>query len=143
MSFTTAAPLPVRALAVTLALFGLLALFGSIFLWGQGVIFNPPEGVDLAFPIADIFVNAPASFSAAFGLWRMQRLGYVVSQFVAGFYVYASVEIFVDLWQHGAASTGEFIAILIPQVIAVIVACVLVFYLWSIQDLFFTDPEPR
>ena len=125
-----------KVLSIVLFLFSLLAFFGSLFLWGQGFILSPPKDVDLGFPITDLLVNAPASLIAAIGLWRMKRFGYVAAQFVAGFYVYASVEIFVDLWQHGAASTAEFIAILLPQVLAVIVAFLLVSYLWSIQDRF-------
>jgi hypothetical protein len=127
----------VKALAIILLLFSALAFTGSFFLWGQGVIFNPPVAVDLSYPISDLLVNVPASLIAAVGLWRMKRFGYVASQFVAGFYLYASIEIFVDLWQHGAASTGEFYAILIPQILAVLVAILLVGYLWTVQERFF------
>jgi len=137
-SLKTTPPVKLKALSIILLAFSLLAFTGSLFLWGQGFIFNPPPGVDLRFPITDLIVNAPASLVAAIGLWRMKRFGYVAAQFVAGFYAYASVEIFVDLWQHGAASPGEFMAILIPQLLAVIVACLLVLYLWTIQDQFFT-----
>ncbi len=52
--------LPIRTLAVLLFLFGLLAFFGSLFLWGEGFILEFPTGVDYAFPITDILVNAPA-----------------------------------------------------------------------------------
>jgi hypothetical protein len=133
----SAPPAGVKVLSVILLLFGLMAFFGSLFLWGQGFLLDPPEGVDLSFPIADILINAPASIIAAVGLWRMKRYGYLASQFVAGFYIYASVEIFVDLCQHGAASTAEYWAILIPQVFAVLVAGLLIAYLWTLQDRFF------
>jgi hypothetical protein len=129
----------VRLLSTTLFLFGIFALIGSLFVWGQGFIFSVPEGTDLRYPITDLIVNVPATFIAAVGLWRMKTYGYIASQFVAGFYVYASVEIFVDLWQHGAASKGQFFAILIPQVLAVIVAFGLVFYLWKIRTKFFRN----
>jgi hypothetical protein len=128
---------PIRVLSVTLFLFAALAAFGSIFLWGQGSIFSPPVDAALAFPIADLLVNVPASLTAAIGLWRMKRYGFVAAQIVAGIYLYASVEIFVDLWQHGANSTVEYYAILIPQVLAVIVAAALVLYLWRVKNLFF------
>jgi hypothetical protein len=124
---------PVRALAVVLFIFGCLAFFGSLFLWGQGFLLSFPADVDLGYPITDILVNAPASFVAALGLWQMRRYGYVAAQFVAGFYVYASVEIFVDVAQSGPPYPVE---IIIPQVLAVIVAAALVGYLWSLQDSF-------
>ena len=124
---------PIRALAVVLFLFGCLAFFGSLFLWGQGFLLAFPAGVDLGYPITDILVNAPASFVAALGLWRMRRYGYVAAQFVAGFYVYASVEIFVDVAQNGPPYPVE---IIIPQVLAVVVAVALVGYLWRFQDSF-------
>jgi hypothetical protein len=133
------APVPVRVLSIALFVFAFAAALGSLFLWGQGFIFDAPEGVDLAFPIADLLVNLPVSLTAAVGLWRMRRYGYVAAQIAAGIYLYASVEIFVDLWQNGAASTGEFIAIVIPQALAVITACVLVIYLWKEQDRFFSS----
>ncbi len=116
-----------------LFLFGLLAFFGSLFLWGQGFLLAFPQGVDLAYPITDILVNAPASIVAAVGLWQLRRYGYVAAQFVAGFYIYASVEIFVQVFQDGPPYAME---IIMPQVLAVIVAIALVSYLWQVQDTF-------
>lgn len=126
-------PRGVKILAVILFFFGLFALVGSLFLWGQGFILTFPGGVDLAYPTADILVNAPASILAAIGLWRMRRYGYVASQFVAGFYIYASVEIFVHVFQDGPPFAIE---ILLPQILAVLVALALVFCLWPLQDRF-------
>lgn len=126
-------PLPIRILAVVLFLFGLSAFFGSVFLWGEGFILQFPPGVDYAFPITDILVNAPASIIAAIGLWKLRRYGYVAAQFVAGFYVYASVEIFVEVIQSGPPYPVE---IVVPQVLAVAVAIALVVYLWRVQELF-------
>jgi hypothetical protein len=123
----------VGVLAWTLGLFGLLALVGSLFLWGQGFLLRFPPGIDYAFPVADILVNAPASLAAAVGLWRMRRWGYVAAQFVAGFYVYASVEIFAMVWQEGPPFP---LAIVVPQVAALIVAGFLVVYLWPRQAWF-------
>jgi len=127
------APLPVRTLAVLLFLFGLFAFFGSLFMWGEGFLLRFPEGVDYRFPIADILVNAPASILASVGLWKLRRYGYVAAQFVAGFYIYASVEIFVEVVQGGPPYALE---IVVPQVLAVAVAFALVFYLWRVQDVF-------
>ena len=129
-------PVGLKALSIVLFIFGIFAFFGSLFLWGDGILFRPPQGVDLSFPITDILVNAPASILAAIGLWQLRRYGYVVSQFVAGFYVYASVEIFVHVFQTGPPFALE---ILIPQVFAVLTAAVLVFYLWRLQPLFFQE----
>jgi hypothetical protein len=125
--------IPVRILAVLLFLFGLFAFFGALFLWGEGFLFRFPQGVNVSGPFADLFVNAPASIIAAIGLWRLKRYGYVASQFVAGFYVYASVMIFVEMFQGGLPRT---FAIYGPQTLAVLVAIALVFYLWRIRDLF-------
>lgn len=129
----TPRPIPVTILAVLLCLFGLFALLGSLFLWGEGFLFSWPEGVDYAFPITDLLVNAPASLAAAVGLWRRTRWGYAASQFVAGFYTYASVEIFVMVAQEGPPYPLE---IVLPQLLALAVAGVLVIYLWRIQDVF-------
>jgi hypothetical protein len=133
MTKTTDPPIPVKALAVVLSMFGLLAFFGSALLWGEGFILDPPPGVDLGFPVTDILINAPASIIAAVGLWRMRHWGYIASQFVAGFYVYASVEIFVHVAQNGPPYPPEIVA---PQVLAVLVAIALVVYLWRIRDQF-------
>ena len=133
MTETTRAPVPVKMLAVLLFLFGLLAFFGSAFLWGEGFILNPPAGVDLGFPVTDILVNGPASIAAAIGLWKMRTWGYIASQFVAGFYIYASVEIFVHVAQEGPPYLPEIVA---PQVLAVLVAVALVVYLWRIRKQF-------
>jgi hypothetical protein len=130
-------PIFVKILAILLSLFGLLAFAGSAFLWGEGFILNPPAGIDLAFPITDILVNAPASIAAAVGLWRMRQWGYTASQFVAGFYIYASVEIFVQVAQEGPPYAVEIVA---PQALAVLVAVALVVYLWRIRDQFTGGP---
>ena len=123
----------VRILSILLFLFSLFAFFGSLFMWGEGFLLSFPKGVDYRFPITDILVNSPASMIAAIGLWGRRRYGYVASQFVAGFYIYASVEIFVELLQTGPPYPVEIIA---PQVLAVAVGLILVVYLWRIQDSF-------
>lgn len=129
----TATPVPIKILSILLFLFGVFAFVGSMFLWGEGFILSFPEGVDYSFPIADILINAPASIIAAIGLWKLKRYGYAVSQFVAGFYIYASVEIFVDVAQAGPPYLME---IIFPQILGVVVAIFLVFYLWRVKDLF-------
>ncbi len=63
----------------------------------------------------------------------MKRYGYVAAQFVAGFYIYASVEIFVGVFQSGPPYSIE---IVVPQVMAVVLGVVLVVYLWRIQEKF-------
>ncbi len=129
----TATPVPIKILSILLFLFGVFAFVGSMFLWGEGFILSFPEGVDYSFPIADILINAPASIIAAIGLWKLKRYGYAVSQFVAGFYIYASVEIFVDVAQ---AELPYLMEIIFPQILAVIVAIFLIIYLWRVKDLF-------
>jgi hypothetical protein len=133
MTKVSSSPGPVKLLAILLFAFGLLAFFGSVFLWGEGFILDPPPGVDLGFPVTDILINAPASVIAAIGLWMMRDWGYVASQFVAGFYIYASVEIFVHVAQEGPPYAPEIVA---PQVLAVLVAIALVVYLWRIREQF-------
>ncbi len=126
-------PAGVTLLALVLFLFGLFAFFGSLFMWGEGFLLSFPHGADYRFPVTDILVNAPASCIAALGLWKMKQWGYVAAQFVAGFYVYGSVEIFVTVIQQGPPYPIE---IVIPQIAAVIVAAFLVFYLWRIRTRF-------
>ena len=63
----------------------------------------------------------------------MKKYGYVAMQFVAGFYIYASVEIFVDVAQNGPPYPLEILA---PQIAAVVAALALVSYLWRIQRRF-------
>ena len=103
-------------------------------MWGSGFILSFPKGVDYAFPVTDILVNAPASITAAVGLWRLKPYGFIAAYFVAGFYIYASVEIFVRVFQGGPPFAAE---ILVPQILAVIVAIALIIYLPKKQELFF------
>jgi hypothetical protein len=133
MDTSSSLPAGIRVLAGVLFLFGLFAFLGSLFLWGQGFLLSFPPGVDYRFPITDMLVNAPACIISAVGLWGGRRYGYVAAQFTAGFFVYASVEIFVMVFQAPPPFPLE---ILIPQVFAVIMAYYLVFYLWRIQGLF-------
>jgi hypothetical protein len=126
-------PVGVRVLAGVLFLFGLFAFIGSLFMWGEGFLLSFPPGLDYRFPVTDILVNAPASIVAAIGLWRGRKVGYVAAQFVAGFYIYGSVEIFVMVFQ---APPPYPLEILIPQIMAMIVAAFLIFYLWRLQKSF-------
>ena len=118
-------PLSITLLAIVLLLFGIFAFAGSLFLWGQGFILRAPEGIDVAFPITDILVNAPASILAAIGLWKLRRFGYLAGYFVAGFYVYASVYIFVEVFAGGPPYPVE---IVVPQVLAVVAAVALLIF---------------
>jgi len=127
----TKTPPAVKFIAAVLFLIGLFAFFGSLFLWGEGFLFSFPPSVDFSFPITDILVNTPACLISAIGLWRGKRFGYIASQFTAGFFVYASVEIFVMVFQEPPPYPLE---ILIPQVLAVIVAFFLVLYLWRVYN---------
>ncbi len=126
-------PLSLRIMSIMLFLFGVFAFLGSVFLWGGGFVLSFPEGVSVAFPLTDILVNAPASIVAAIGLWSMKRIGYPASQFVAGFYIYASVYIFIELAENGPPYPIE---ILLPQVLAVILAVCLVVFGWRHKDRF-------
>ena len=123
----------IRILAGLLFVLSLFALTGSLFLWGQGFILTFPKGVDYSFPVTDILVNAPACLLASIGLWTLKRYGYIAAQFVAGFIVYGSIEIFVKAAQGSLPASPE---IIIPQVIAMALAAALVFYLWRVQNLF-------
>lgn len=133
MSEKQNAPLPVKILSVSLFLFGLLAFFGPLFLWGEGFLLEFPEGVDLSSPMADILVHTPTAIIASIGLWKLTRWGYIASQFVAGFYIYASVQIFTYIVQEGPPYAPGLVG---PQVLAVLVALGLIFYLWRVQNLF-------
>jgi hypothetical protein len=126
-------PAGVSVLVIVVFLFGLFAFFGSLFMWGEGFLLSFPPGADYHFPVTDILVNAPASFIAAIGLWKMKQWGYVAAQFVAGFYIYGSVEIFVMTIQQGPPFPIE---IVVPQMAAVITALFLVFYLWPLRTRF-------
>jgi uncharacterized membrane protein (DUF2068 family) len=130
----TKSPISFKILGVIYALFGVFALIGSVFLWGEGFLLNPPEGVDLAFPVADTLINAPASLLTGIGLWRMRKWAYPMAWFTAGFYLYASVEIFVHAAQEGILLTA--VEISIPQVAAVIVAIVTMVLTWRKREVF-------
>ena len=71
------------------------------------------------------WLNAPASILAAIGLWTLRRFGYLASYFVAGFYIYASVYIFVEVITGGPPYPVE---IVIPQVLAILAAVALLIY---------------
>lgn len=126
-------PLMVKVLAVILILFGLFAGAGSLMLWGQGFLFAFPKDVSLATPMADFFINFPVSVLAGVGLWHMRFYGYIAAQFAAGFYIYASVLIFIDMLQVKLPLSPE---IWVPQTAAVIVGLLLVFFLWRVRDRF-------
>jgi len=126
-------PVMVKVLAVTLILFGIFAGVGSMMLWGQGFLFAFPKNISLATPIADFFINFPVSVLAGVGLWQMRKYGYIAAQFAAGFYIYASVLIFTDMFQGELPVSPE---IWVPQTAAVIVGLLLVFYLWMVRDRF-------
>ncbi len=126
-------PVMVKILSVLLILMGLFAGAGSMVLAGQGLLLAFPSDINLAGPMADFFINFPVSILAGMGLWQMRFYGYVAAQFVAGFYLYASVMIFVEMWQGGLPSGVE---IWVPQSAAVLVALLLVFYLWPLRDRF-------
>lgn len=125
-------PRILKILAVILFLFGIFAFVGSLFLWGEGFILTFPEGVNIAFPLTDILINAPASIIAAYGLWFLRKFWYPATQFVAGFYIYASVYIFVEVFYEGPPYPIEIIA---PQALAIIVAICLIFYGWRFKNL--------
>lgn len=116
---STARPRIITVLAVTLFLFGLLAVVGSVFMWGEGFLLDFPEGVDIAFPVTDILINAPASLIAAVGLWKLRRYGYLAALFVAGFYLYAQVYITVEVIAGSLPFTAEIVG---PVVLAVLAA---------------------
>jgi uncharacterized membrane protein (DUF2068 family) len=118
-----------KVLSVVYALFGVFALIGSVFLWGQGFLLAPPEGVDLAFPVADTLINAPASILTGVGLWRMRKWGFALAWFTAGIYLYASVEIFVQAAREGVLLTA--FEITISQTAAVLVAVVTMVLTWK------------
>jgi len=127
------APLPLKILAGFFVLVSAAALFGGLFVWGEGFILSVADRLDVASPVADILVNAPASFLAGLGLWRMRKWGYALGWFVAGFYLYASVEIFVHVWQGGPPYA---MAIVIPQVLAVLAAFAVMAYSWRLRERF-------
>lgn len=136
-TYRTAAPTLIRVMGGLLILFGVFAFFGSVFLWGEGFVLTFPEGVNVAFPITDILINAPASIIAGIGLWQMRRYGFYAGLFVAGFYIYASVYIFVETLSGPLLPTGTLLAILIPQTLAVMVAICLLTVLPRQREAFF------
>ena len=83
--------------------------------------------------MADFFINFPVTVLAGFGLWRMRHYGYIAAQFAAGFYLYASVLIFVEMFQGNLPLSPEIWG---PQTLAVGIALVLVFALWPLRDCF-------
>jgi hypothetical protein len=118
---------------VVLALFGVFALFGSLFLWGAGFVLTAPPGVDIAFPVTDTLINAPASIITALGLWRLRKYGYLGSYFVSGFYIYASAYIFVEVIQGGSPYPFE---IVLPQALALATAVALLIFPNRYRDRF-------
>jgi len=100
---------------------------------GQGFLFVFPQDIPLATPMADFFINFPVSVAAGIGLWQMRRFGCVAAQFTAGFYFYASVLIFVEMFQGDLPLSPEIWA---PQSLAVLVGLALVVYLWPLRDRF-------
>lgn len=99
---------------------------------GEGFYFSFPKEVDLALPSADFFINGPASILTGVELWKMRKWGYAMAWFTSGFYLYASVEIFVWSWQESNMT----LSILLPQFLAVIVAFAMMRTCWRWKDHF-------
>ena len=133
MSEVQSTPRLVKLLAGLLIVLGIFAGAGSLLLWGQGFLFAFPADIPLASPMADFFINFPLSVLAGIGLWRMRQYGYVAAQIVAGFYIYASVLIFVDMFQGKLPTSPEIWG---PQALAVLMGLALIFYLWPLRDRF-------
>ena len=133
MATKSASPWLVKLLAGLLILLGGFAWVGSLMLWGQGFLFAFPADIPLASPMADFFINFPLSVLAGIGLWRMRQYGYVAAQIVAGFYIYASMLIFVDMFQGRLPASPEIWG---PQAFAVLMGLVLIFYLWPMREKF-------
>jgi uncharacterized membrane protein (DUF2068 family) len=129
-------PVAIKVLAVVLFVLGVFAFVGSVTMWGEGFILSFPEGVDYAFPVTDILVNTTLSIAAAVGLWRLKRYGYVAGLMVAGFYLYASVYIVTEAVQDSPMPTGEFMALVVPMVLATLTAIALVVTLWREEARF-------
>ncbi|MEJ2149891.1 MAG: hypothetical protein P8Z40_10460, partial [Chloroflexota bacterium] len=72
------ASLPLKILAGFFVLVSAAALFGGLFVWGEGFVLSVADRLDVASPVADILVNAPASFLAGLGLWSMRKWGYAL-----------------------------------------------------------------
>ena len=123
----------IRIISILLFIIGLFGLFGSLFMWGAGFILPLRTGLDYRFPISDILINAPTSIIAAIGLWRKKQYGYITSQFVSGFYLYGSILIFIEVIQGSLPKT---IAIILPQIVACIIAIIMVFYFWKKKKIF-------
>lgn len=131
-------PRKVKAISVVLFVFAVFALLGSAFMWGEGFILSFPPGADYRYPVADLLVNVPATLVAAVGLWKARLWGWAAAQFVAGFYVYAQVEILVEVAQGELPVSAP---ILVPVVLATATAAVLVLYLWRVREVFVTAPQ--
>jgi len=126
-------PWVIKVFSIQLIVLGGFAGLGSLMLWGQGFLFAFPKDVPLASPMADFFINSPLSVLAGIGLWRMRQFGYVTAQIVAGFYIYASVLIFVDMFQGRLPSSPEIWG---PQAYAVLMGLGLIFCLWPLRKQF-------
>lgn len=126
-------PWILRFLAIVLVLFALGALWGGLTLYGTGSVLAAPEGVNIGLPVADILVNAPASLLTAVGLWGLFSWGVVMAWFTAGFYLYASVEIFAHYLVEGPPYDP---AIFLPQALAILVAFALLITSWLYRHLF-------
>ncbi len=133
MATNGSTPWLIKVLAGLLILLGLFAGVGSLLLWGQGFLFAFPADIPLASPMADFFINFPLSVLAGVGLWGMRKYGYVAAQIVAGFYLYASMLIFVDMFQGRLPASPEIWG---PQAFAVLIALALIFYLWPQKEKF-------
>lgn len=125
-------PISVTILGYILILVGIFAFVGSVLLWGEGFILDPLPDTELVFPITDILINTPASIIAGIGLLKVKKWGKMMAWFVSGFYIYASVEIFVQVLQE-----GDFpLEIIVPQVFAVIVAILLMRVTVQYEEVF-------
>lgn len=91
---------------------GIFAILGGLYTWGEGVIFNQNELVQVLIPWADIVLTGPVSIISAYGLSKGRNWGGKLGLTTSGIYVFGSLLVFISMIWNGNYS----ILLLIPAI---------------------------
>jgi len=76
---------------------GIFAIAGGFYTWGDGVIFDQNELIQVLIPWADIVLTGPVSIISAYGLRKNLTWGQKLGLTTSGIYVFGSLLVFISM----------------------------------------------
>jgi len=108
-----------RVFGILFILTGFFAMAGGLYTWGDGIIFEQNELMNVLIPWADIIFTGPISIACGYGLWKKHYWSEWLGLVTSGIYLFGSVLVFIILfWKKDysllliiPATSGLFIAL--------------------------------